>query len=177
MNQKLMEIMTDAGMYRSAFGENMPVYPRHYTHFSVAYTGEMWLPAPLQTDEDVAGTIAQGTNLERAVRAFMAYYEDRTGKCEPRRQTFDLVFAYLIHYVFAPAWTKAYDAWREARGRGALGLTEMMDDLGKLLLEVETPAEMLQFVERALSEGVDPLSPATPADVDGLIRMQRPSQP
>ena len=170
MNPAMVEIITDPSMYRTV-GDGPPVWPRHYSQFSSAFTGTAWTIAPLMTDADIHATIRDRTNFTYQLIQWWKYYEARPAM-EPSRPCFEMLHAYLIHCVFAPIWTPAYDEWLVKVGREPWKMSDVADAHGKALLEVETPAEMAECVEAMLRDGMDFLSPVTPADEEWLARMR-----
>lgn len=168
MKETIIGDLTHERLYRAVpeFGP-MPLFPRHHSHFSCGWNGEEWFLVPLDTEEQIALTKAQGNNLSDKLEQFWKVYETRRHD-DIQRPVFELIRAYLIHYFYAPCWTEAFDQWREANGMDAWGLWEVADRLAAAIVEVETPTELVEFVEWALREGFDGISPLTVQDLADL---------
>ena len=165
LNASMIEVLTAPDMYRAVTGLFGPaVWPRHYSHFSCAFTGTLWTICPIASDADVNATMESGSNFVHQLTPWWRYFETREVLHEPKRPALEMIHAYLVHCMYAPCWTEVYDQWLERNGREPWRLWQLADEHAKTLLEVETPAELAQWIELAVRDGFDFLSPTTEDD-------------
>ena len=171
MREVILNDVTHAALYR-AIDYGPRVWPRHYQQFSTAFIDGYWAIVPLDTDEQVQGTMMNGSNLAHRVASFMAAYETRDDR-KILRPVFEVVQAYLAHWLHAPCFTQAYDQWLVSQGREPYGLDEIVELHAKNILDVETPKELIDVVEAMMRDGLDALSPVTGQDVIDVAKMHK----
>jgi len=162
----LINDITHPLLYRSVQG-GPPLWPRHHCHWRViTMDGDTAILAPINSDAEVVASKEDGTNFEVFLRSLWRYFGDPSKATEIPRRDFNILLAYMLHWLAAPAWN---DEIRGLYGMQPLGLEEFILDLWNEVENVQTPRELIVFALRMTRDyGLDALTPADASDFDDV---------